>query len=78
MNKYHPERIRTMNDHLIENQPLLRISEAAERLNISVCTIRTWVKQRRISTIKIGRRTLIRMEELLTYVGSLLLGITNQ
>jgi excisionase family DNA binding protein len=66
-----------MNDQLMENHPLLTMAEAANRLKVSIRTIRTWVTQRRIPSIKAGRCILIEMEDLMTYVGSLLVESTD-
>lgn len=43
---------------------LLSIQEAAERLGISVFTLRTWVSQRRVEFIKMGRRVLFHPDAL--------------
>jgi excisionase family DNA binding protein len=37
---------------------LLSVKEAAERLNISVFTLRGWISQRRVRFVKLGRRTM--------------------
>ena len=37
---------------------LLSVGEAAERLNISVFTLRGWISQRRVRFVKLGRRTM--------------------
>jgi len=37
------------------NQVLLTINQAAERLNVSVYTIRAWVGQRRVDSVRLGR-----------------------
>ena len=46
-----------------ENQ-LLSVKEAAERLNISVFTLRGWISQRRVRFVKLGRRTMFRPADL--------------
>jgi excisionase family DNA binding protein len=44
---------------------LLDISEAAQRLGVSIHTLRGWVSQRRIKFVKLGgRRVLFREEDL--------------
>ena len=43
---------------------LLSVGEAAERLNISVFTLRIWISQRRIRFRKIGRRTMLHVDDI--------------
>lgn len=43
---------------------LLSVGEAAERLNISVFTLRAWISQRRIRFVKLGRRTMFLLADL--------------
>ena len=43
---------------------LLSVGEAAERLNISVFTLRGWISQRRIRFRKIGRRTMLHVDDI--------------
>ena len=43
---------------------LLSAQEAAQYLNLSLHTLRTWVCERRIPFIKLGRRVLFRQEDL--------------
>jgi excisionase family DNA binding protein len=43
---------------------LLSVKEAAERLNISVFTLRGWISQRRVRFVKLGRRTMFRPADL--------------
>jgi excisionase family DNA binding protein len=43
---------------------LLSVKEAAERLNISVFTLRGWISQRRVRYVKLGRRTMFRPGDL--------------
>ena len=48
---------------------LLSVKEAAERLNISIFTLRGWISQRRVRFVKLGRRTMFRptdLEELIS------------
>jgi len=47
---------------------LLNLEEAAEQLNVSLFTIRAWVYQKRFSTVKLGRRRLIKQEILEKFV----------
>lgn len=39
---------------------LLSIQDAAERLNISVFTLRGWISQRRVQVVRLWRRVFIR------------------
>jgi excisionase family DNA binding protein len=43
---------------------LLSVREAADRLNISVFTLRGWISQRRVRFVKLGRRTMFRPADL--------------
>ncbi len=47
---------------------LLTLNEAAERLAISLSTMRAWVSQRRIEVVKIGRCVRIREEALEAFI----------
>lgn len=47
-----------------EESGLLTVSEAAQRLRISKHTLRSWVSQRRMPYVKIGRRTLFNPSDL--------------
>jgi excisionase family DNA binding protein len=38
---------------------LLSVQEAADKLRISVFTLRTWVSQRRVQVVRIGRRVFL-------------------
>jgi excisionase family DNA binding protein len=38
-----------------EVQPLINVPEAAELLRISVNTLRQWISQRKVPTIKLGK-----------------------
>jgi excisionase family DNA binding protein len=43
---------------------LLSVREAAQYLSLSIHTLRTWVCERRIPHIKLGRRVLFRQADL--------------
>jgi excisionase family DNA binding protein len=43
---------------------LLSVQEAARYLSLSVHTLRTWVSERRVPYIKLGRRVLFRQADL--------------
>jgi excisionase family DNA binding protein len=45
-------------------QGLLSVREAAKYLNLSIHTLRTWVSERRVPHIKLGRRVLFRQGDL--------------
>ena len=49
---------------------LLNLREAADFLNISPLTLRTWTGGRRIPFVKIGRRVLFDPDDLLSFVQS--------
>ncbi len=40
-------------------QTLLDVNSAAKRLGVSPFTIRAWLRQRRLSYVKLGRRVLV-------------------
>lgn len=44
--------------------PLLTLDEAAVKLATPIATLRRWVAQRRIATVKIGRRVLVELTEI--------------
>ncbi len=44
----------------IENEKLLEMKTISEWLKVSPSTIRTWIKQRKISYVKIGSKVLFR------------------
>lgn len=43
---------------------LLSVEEAAEYLRISRHTLRTWISNKKVTYVKLGRRTLFRREDL--------------
>ena len=47
---------------------LLSVEEAAKELKISIHTIRAWTYQKRFPTVKLGRRVLVRREDLESFV----------
>jgi excisionase family DNA binding protein len=47
---------------------LLSLKEAAEGLKISIHTLRAWAYQRRIPIVKLGRRTLLRKEDIENFI----------
>ena len=47
---------------------LLSLEEAARELRISIHTIRSWNFQKRFPTVKLGRRVLIKREDLERFV----------
>jgi len=48
----------------MNKRKLLSVGEAAEYLSIAEWTIRSWVSQRRIPVVKLGRRTLFDVNDL--------------
>jgi len=45
-------------------QKLINVSELAQVLGVSIQTIYTWVSQRRLPFVKVGRRTMFNPEEI--------------
>ena len=46
----------------------LSVSEVAQELNVSIFTIRSWLRQNRLQYLKLGKRVLIRREDLDRFV----------
>jgi excisionase family DNA binding protein len=49
-------------------QPLLDVPEAAKLLGIKTWTLRQWLSQRRITFVKIGRLTKLRLEDVEEFI----------
>lgn len=49
---------------------LLSLKETAKELNISIHTLRAWVYQRKIPFVRLGRRILVRREDLESFVNA--------
>jgi excisionase family DNA binding protein len=47
---------------------LLDLGEAARELKVSIFTMRSWTQKRKIPTVKLGRRVLVKQEELERFV----------
>jgi excisionase family DNA binding protein len=47
---------------------LLSIRDAAKELNLSVYTLRSWIFQRRVPFVRLGRRVAFRREDLETLI----------
>ena len=47
---------------------LLNLREAAKELRLSVHTLRSWVFQKRLTHVRLGRRVLLRREDLETLI----------
>jgi excisionase family DNA binding protein len=47
---------------------LLSLEEAAKEMKISIHTLRAWTYQKRIPIVKLGRRVLVRREDLESFV----------
>ncbi len=43
---------------------LLNVQQSARELNVSVHTLRAWISQRRIPIVRLGRKVLLRREDL--------------
>lgn len=43
---------------------LVNLKDAAEELKVSIHTLRSWIYQRRLPHVKLGRRVLLRREDL--------------
>ena len=43
---------------------LLDLREGSKQLHLSIFTLRSWVSQRRIPFVRLGRRVLLRKEDL--------------
>ena len=48
--------------------PLLDVSDAAKLLGIKTWTLRQWLSQRRITFIKVGRLTKLRLEDIEAFI----------
>jgi excisionase family DNA binding protein len=49
-------------------EPLLSVVQAARLLNISVPTLRQWLSQRQLPYVKVGRRTMLRPEDIERFI----------
>jgi len=47
---------------------LLNLKEAAQRMRVSVYTLRSWSYQRRLPVVKLGRRTFFREEDIEKFI----------
>jgi excisionase family DNA binding protein len=45
-------------------QELLNLKEGAQELRLSIHTLRAWVFQKRLPVVRLGRRVLLRREDL--------------
>lgn len=52
---------------LIEQDSFLKLENAAAFLDVSIWTLRKWVKQRKIRTYRFGRAVRIRMSDLIDF-----------
>ena len=53
-----------MNPHESSPSKLLNVPEAAAYLGLKVHTLRSWVSERKITNVKMGRRVLFRQKDL--------------
>ncbi len=54
----------------LDHHKLYSVTEAADVFNISIHTVRDWIKKRQIPFIKLGRRVLFRPEDLIRFINS--------
>jgi excisionase family DNA binding protein len=47
---------------------LLSLEETAKELRLSIHTLRAWVYQKRIPVVKLGRRVLVKREDMEAFV----------
>jgi len=47
---------------------LLNVNQAAKELRISIHTLRSWIYQKRLPYVKLGRRCLFKQEDLEVFV----------
>lgn len=47
---------------------LLNLKEGAKELKISIHTLRSWIYQKRLPFVRLGRRVLLRREDLEAFV----------
>lgn len=52
------------NQTVTENDKLISLDGAADRLGVSVWTVRAWARESRITTVKLGSRRLIPKSEI--------------
>jgi excisionase family DNA binding protein len=57
---------------------LMSLDEAAKELKLSVHTLRAWRQQRRFPVVKLGRRVLVRLEDLERMVKKNLIGAEEE
>jgi excisionase family DNA binding protein len=56
-----------MRKEKVVNKRYLNVEHAAEMLDVSVWTIRKWIKERRLCTYRFGRAVRINMDDLLAF-----------
>ena len=57
---------------------LLNLREGANELRISIHTVRSWIYQKKIPFVRLGRRVLLRREDLENLVNQNLVGTRQE
>lgn len=52
----------------METVELYTVEEAAKALRVSIFTMRAWIYQRKLAHVKLGRRVLIKAEDLSKFI----------
>jgi len=63
------------NDTATMDQELLTVSEAAKLLRVQTSTVRSWVLQRRIPFVKLGRLVRIRQADCMALINASLVPV---
>jgi excisionase family DNA binding protein len=51
-------------------QQLMNVSETAQMLRLKESTVRSWILQKRIRYVKVGRRVFVRQSDVEDYINS--------
>lgn len=57
---------------------LLNLREGARELKVSIHTLRSWIYQRKIGCVRLGRRVLLRRQDLEAFISKNLVEAKNQ
>jgi len=57
---------------------LLSLEEGAKELKISIHTLRSWTYQKRLPIVKLGRRVLVKREDLENFVNKSVIGASER
>jgi excisionase family DNA binding protein len=52
----------------METESLLSVEQAASKLGISPLTMRAWLRQRRVSFVRLGRRVLVDTQDINKFI----------